>query len=78
MPAWHAEPEVLRGDQLPPLKWVAADEEGMVQFLVTEKSFNEDRVRKAVQKMNASRSKATQGESLQSAACCSLASRHQG
>ena len=56
-----AEPEVLRGDALPPLKWTPADEEGLVQFLVNEKSFNEDRVRKAVQRVNASKSKSTQG-----------------
>lgn len=52
---------MLRGDALPPLKWTPADEEGLVQFLVNEKSFNEDRVRKAVQRVNASKSKATQG-----------------
>lgn len=46
---------------MPPLKWVAADEEGLVAFLVGEKSFNEDRVRKAVQRINAAKSKSTQG-----------------
>ena len=56
------EPQVLRGEQLPPLKWTASDEEGMVQFLVNEKSFNEDRVRKAVQRVNAAKSKGNQGE----------------
>ena len=44
------------------LKWVAADEEGLVKFLVGEKSFNEDRVRKAVQRVNAAKSKSTQGD----------------
>ena len=47
---------------MPPLKWVAADEEGLVRFLVGEKSFNEDRVRKAVQRVNAAKSKSTQGQ----------------
>lgn len=57
-----AEPNVLRGDKIPPLKWVAADEEGLVKFLVGEKSFNEDRVRKAVQRVNAAKLKSTQGK----------------
>ncbi|BDA49648.1 Flap endonuclease 1 [Coccomyxa sp. Obi] len=55
------EPDVLKGDSMPQLKWTAADEEGLVQFLVGEKSFNEDRVRKAVQRVNAAKSKSTQG-----------------
>ena len=46
---------------MPELKWQPADEEGVVAFLVGEKSFSEERVRKQVQKMNASRSKASQG-----------------
>ncbi len=46
---------------MPTLKWVAADEEGLVKFLVGEKSFNEDRIRKAVQRINAAKSKSTQG-----------------
>ena len=58
----HAEPDVLRGEKVQPLKWVAADEEGLVKFLVGEKSFNEDRVRKAVQRINAAKSKSTQGD----------------
>lgn len=33
-------------------KWEAPDVEGLVQFLVTEKGFNEDRVRSAAQKLN--------------------------
>ena len=53
---------MLRGDQVPALKWIAADEEGLVKFLVGEKSFNEDRVRKAVQRVNAAKSKSTQGD----------------
>lgn len=59
-----AEPDVLKGQDLPALKWTAADEEGLVAFLVGEKSFNEDRVRKAVQRVNAAKSKSTQGVAL--------------
>ncbi|KAK9804920.1 hypothetical protein WJX72_012073 [[Myrmecia] bisecta] len=55
------EPEVLRAEQLAPLKWSPPDLEGIVKFLVEEKNFNEDRVRKAVDRINASRSKSTQG-----------------
>ena len=52
----------MRGEKVPSLKWVAADEEGLVKFLVGEKSFNEDRVRKAVQRVNAAKNKSTQGD----------------
>ena len=52
---------MLDAQSLPSLKWGAADEEGLVKFLVEEKSFSEERIRKVVEKMNASRSKATQG-----------------
>jgi flap endonuclease-1 len=34
---------VLSAENMPPLKWTAPDEEGLVAFLVAEKSFNEDR-----------------------------------
>ncbi|KAJ9112267.1 Elongation of fatty acids protein 2 [Naganishia cerealis] len=37
-------PEVLPGDQVE-LEWVKCDEEGLVEFLVKEKGFSEDRVR---------------------------------
>ena len=50
------------GADLPPLKWSAPDEEGLVQFLVTEKSFSEDRIRKGVQRIRDARGKASQGE----------------
>lgn len=36
-------PEVLSAENMAPLKWTAPDEEGLVAFLVGEKSFNEDR-----------------------------------
>ncbi|KAJ9105529.1 Elongation of fatty acids protein 2 [Naganishia friedmannii] len=37
-------PDVLSGDEVE-LDWVKCDEEGLVEFLVKEKGFNEDRVR---------------------------------
>ncbi|KAJ3325960.1 Elongation of fatty acids protein 2 [Boothiomyces sp. JEL0866] len=43
------------------LKWKAPDEEGIVSFLVNEKQFNEERVRKTVQRMKKSQSQSTQG-----------------
>ena len=60
----RAEPEVLKGDAVPPLKWGVADEDGLVKFLVEEKSFSEERIRKVIEKVNASRSKATQGGAI--------------
>ena len=53
---------MLKGDAVPPLKWGVADEDGLVKFLVEEKSFSEERIRKVIEKVNASRSKATQGD----------------
>lgn len=52
---------MLAEADVPQLKWQPADEEGVVAFLVGEKSFSEERVRKQVQKMNANRNKANQG-----------------
>lgn len=54
---------MTRAAELPPLKWVAPDEAGLVQFLVEEKQFNEDRVRKVVERIRGSRGKSSQGES---------------
>lgn len=34
--AFFAEPEVTPAEQLPPLKWSAPDEEGLIAFLVGE------------------------------------------
>lgn len=56
-----AEPSVLTGEQLPKLAWNAPDEAGLVQFLVEEKSFSEDRIRKAIERIKASHGKSTQG-----------------
>ena len=63
-----AAPKVIPSAELPPLKWTPADVEGVVAFLVGEKNFSEDRVRKAVEKLNASRGKANQG--VLSSGCC--------
>ncbi len=52
------------GERLPALKWGAPDAEGIVSFLVGEKSFNEDRVRKTVERITASKNKSTQGIAL--------------
>ncbi|KAI9137742.1 flap structure-specific endonuclease 1 [Paraphysoderma sedebokerense] len=43
------------------LKWEDPDEEGIVQFLVREKNFNEDRVRNGVKKLQKNRNVAQQG-----------------
>jgi flap endonuclease-1 len=53
---------VLSTENLPPLKWTAPDEEGLVQFLVNEKSFSEERVRNVIKKINKNRGTATQGK----------------
>ena len=53
-------PEVTIKDELPELKWTKVDVEALVEFLVTEKSFSEDRVRRAAERANASRGKSAQ------------------
>jgi hypothetical protein len=52
---------VLGEEEVPAMKWGAPDTEGLVKFLVEEKSFNEDRVRRAVERINSSRGKSNQG-----------------
>eukprot|EP01026_Neomeris_dumetosa_P043434 TRINITY_DN3641_c0_g1_i7.p1 TRINITY_DN3641_c0_g1~~TRINITY_DN3641_c0_g1_i7.p1 ORF type:complete len:384 (+),score=56.60 TRINITY_DN3641_c0_g1_i7:51-1202(+) len=42
------------------LKWGLPDMDGLVQFLVNEKSFNEDRVRKTVERIKSARGKSSQ------------------
>jgi flap endonuclease-1 len=37
--------------EIPPLKWTDIDEEKLVEFLVGEKNFSEDRVRKTAKKI---------------------------
>ena len=53
-------PEVVDVASLPEFKWTPPDEEGLVAFLVGEKTFAEDRVRKAIEKIKASKGKASQ------------------
>lgn len=43
------------------LKWTLPDEEGLVQFMVTEKGFSEDRIRNGAKKLVQSKGAATQG-----------------
>lgn len=52
-------PDVVKTEGLD-LKWTAPDEEGVVAFLVGEKSFNEDRVRNTLKKLKAARGKSSQ------------------
>jgi hypothetical protein len=65
-----AEPKVLAEAEVPAMKWTAPDMDGLVKFLVEEKSFNEDRVRKAVERINSSRGKSNQGALQQRAVGC--------
>lgn len=58
--AFFHEPEVKPLSELPVFKWGVPDEEGLVQFLVHEKMFSEEKVRKAVKRVVDSRGKATQ------------------
>ena len=55
------EPEVIPASQVPPFSWKTPDEEGMLAFLVDEKSFDRSRVESVIKKIKASRGKATQG-----------------
>mmetsp|Transcript_12685 Transcript_12685/g.22442 ORF Transcript_12685/g.22442 Transcript_12685/m.22442 type:complete len:396 (+) Transcript_12685:78-1265(+) len=59
--AFFTDPDVVKAQDIPPLKWNDPDEEGLVQFLVNEKSFAEDRVRKVVARIRAAKGKAQQG-----------------
>lgn len=52
-------PEVLPADAIK-LEWRDPDEEGIIQFLVSEKGFNLDRVQGAVKRLRGARSKAAQ------------------
>jgi flap endonuclease-1 len=55
------EPDVLRKDDLPQIKWTAPDEDGLVKWLVEEKNFDEKRVRATVAKINSAKSRGSQG-----------------
>ncbi|XBJ27040.1 hypothetical protein VPH35_004366 [Triticum aestivum] len=53
------EPDVTL--DIPELKWTAPDEEGLVNFLVKENGFNQDRVTKAIEKIKSAKNKSSQG-----------------
>lgn len=55
------EPDVLKQEDAPVLKWTSPDVEGLIKFLVEEKSFNEQRVRSAIDRIVASKGKSAQG-----------------
>ena len=52
---------MLSAEAVPAFKWGDPDEEGLVDFLVKEKNFNEDRVRTALKKVHATKGKSSQG-----------------
>ena len=54
-------PEVFRGDEIPEIKWAKPDEEGLIDFLVRGKNFDEKRVRTALERIRKASSKSTQG-----------------
>lgn len=56
-----AEPDVLSAEAAPAFKWGEPDVEGLVDFLVVEKNFNEDRVRTALKKLHGTKGKSSQG-----------------
>lgn len=58
--ALFTHPDVSDVNALPEFKWTAPDEEGLLAFLVGEKTFAEDRVVKSIEKMKLAKSKATQ------------------
>ncbi|CAL0300164.1 unnamed protein product [Lupinus luteus] len=55
------EPTVCTEDEELNLKWSVPDEEGLITFLVNENGFNNDRVTKAIEKIEAARNKSSQG-----------------
>ena len=52
---------MLSSDAVPALKWGEPDEEALVEFLVAEKNFNEDRVRNSIKKVHGTKGKSSQG-----------------
>lgn len=54
-------PDVLKQSDIPPLKWRTPDEEGLMEFLVKEKHFDGKRVKSALTRIAAAKSKSTQG-----------------
>ncbi|KAJ7558126.1 hypothetical protein O6H91_04G025300 [Diphasiastrum complanatum] len=55
------EPIVTPSTDIPELKWINPDEEGLNKFLVEENGFNHDRVMKGIEKIKAAKNKSAQG-----------------
>ena len=51
---------MLKAAAVPPIKWGAPDSAGILDFLVREKEFSEDRVRKGIERINAAKGKSSQ------------------
>ena len=54
------DPEVTNGDEID-LQWNSPDEEALLEYLVKEKSFNEQRVKNALARVSKGKGKASQG-----------------
>ncbi|XP_005105611.1 flap endonuclease 1 [Aplysia californica] len=54
------EPEVADAEKLD-LKWTDPDEEGLVEFMVSQKNFSEERIRNGVKKLQKAKQGTTQG-----------------
>lgn len=54
------EPEVADPEELE-LKWAEPDEEGLIDFMVTQKNFSEDRIRNGMKKLQKAKQGTTQG-----------------
>ncbi|KAL0205181.1 hypothetical protein P9112_000488 [Eukaryota sp. TZLM1-RC] len=55
-------PDVLSAEEAKPLiKWKGPDEEGMLKWLVEEKGFQEDRVKKVIDRLKKARGSSSQG-----------------
>ncbi|KAL3683178.1 hypothetical protein R1sor_001200 [Riccia sorocarpa] len=55
------QPVVTPAEEIPELKWVGPDEEGLKQFLVEENGFNVERVTKGIEKIKSAKNKSSQG-----------------
>ncbi|KAL3678450.1 hypothetical protein R1sor_021406 [Riccia sorocarpa] len=55
------DPVVTAADDIPELKWLGPDEEGLKQFLVEENGFNIERVTKGIEKIKSAKNKSSQG-----------------
>ncbi|XP_074645661.1 flap endonuclease 1-like isoform X1 [Tubulanus polymorphus] len=53
-------PDVTEGENID-LKWIEPDEEGLVEFMVKQKGFNEDRIRNGAKKLTKAKNTTTQG-----------------